>query len=79
MPANPNQAPTPVRDIRPRRKGFCVTCLVMDTKREAPVNNRNQPLYLIWVGDYSGSIVLTLWGEEYSHLRAGDMLILIDV
>jgi hypothetical protein len=42
------------------------------------VNKENQPLYTIWIGDKSGSIILVLWGSEWAHLQPGDMLKVTD-
>ncbi|KAJ3328472.1 hypothetical protein HDU91_004093, partial [Kappamyces sp. JEL0680] len=46
---------------------------------EIPVNQKNEPLYSIWVGDASGSIIASAWGSQYQDLEPGDMLKLIDV
>jgi ssDNA-binding replication factor A large subunit len=78
MAMNVNHVITSIRDIRPGQRGYNITCLVIDTKRENAVSKSNQPLYSIWVGDHSGSIIVTLWGDEWIYLRPGDMLKITD-
>lgn len=68
---NPNFIITPIRDLRPAFKQFNLECLVIDVFRDQAISQDNMPLYIVWIGDYSGSIILTLWGVEYAKLNAG--------
>jgi hypothetical protein len=81
-----SKKPTPIRELRPGRKQLLIQCLVIDIKSifyhddvgESVLNVKNEPLFSIWIGDGSGSIILTAWGD-YSGIEAGDMLRLHDV
>ncbi|KAI8897246.1 hypothetical protein BC833DRAFT_594503 [Globomyces pollinis-pini] len=79
MENNVNHVITPIIAVRPGRRGYNITCIIIDTKREKPINQKGQPLFSILVSDASGSIILSLWGEEYNHLNPGDMLKLTDI
>ena len=71
---NPNFFITPIRDLRPAFKQFNLECMVIDVFKDKVVSTDNNPLYQVWIGDYSGSIVLTLWGNEYAKLNAGYLI-----
>ncbi|KAJ3323140.1 Histone-Lysine N-Methyltransferase ash1l [Boothiomyces sp. JEL0866] len=55
------------------------TCVITRKGELAISKNNNQPLYSIWVGDSSGSVILSLWGDIWENLSPGDMLKLTDV
>ena len=71
MSGNPNFVITPIRELRPAFKQFNLECLVIDIFRDQVVRQDNTPMYTVWIGDFSGSIVLTLWGPEFANLNAG--------
>ena len=79
MSINVNEPVTPIRELRPGQRNVNVTCIVLSSKQDAAINKENQPLYQIWVSDYSGSVILSLWGSVYKDLVAGDMLRLLSV
>ncbi|KAJ2995068.1 hypothetical protein HDV02_001100 [Globomyces sp. JEL0801] len=84
MENNVNHVITPIIAVRPGRRGYNITCIIIDTKSmlikshnyvgEKPINQKGQPLFSILVSDASGSIILSLWGEEYNHLNPGIFL-----
>ena len=45
---------------------------------EVVKNKDQESLYSILVGDVSGSIILSIWGDVYQAIRPGDMLKIID-
>jgi hypothetical protein len=81
---------TKIKDIRPGRKHLNINCIVIDTKsivfvkscnnnllillEEVFRNKENESLFSIWIGDASGSIILSIWGDMYQHIQSGDML-----
>lgn len=79
MSNNINHIITPIRELRPGRRGLNITCLVLDLRQENKTAQTGQPLYSVWIGDASASVILKLWGEEWSSLNPGDMLKLTDV
>ncbi|KNC99173.1 uncharacterized protein SPPG_05427 [Spizellomyces punctatus DAOM BR117] len=68
--------PTKVRDLRPGMRGVNLDVVVID---KYVIESRKGPRFLFWVGDDSGSVILSLLDADIGHkVHQGNMLHLIN-